>query len=289
MIEPRKPIFDAVRAAAAAAGKGNIFADPTKIQALDSLLDVIGIPVAALPVPAIAPKAELTPAAALSFAQRQVDIALLRIAFPNCPAGDLVKWVEPTQAACYRWGIDTIREVASFLANINVESASLTQLTESLNYSSDALIKLFGRHRISIDEANQFGRNVSHAANQQVLANLLYGREWGRANLGNTEPNDGWDCRGYGPKQVTGRANQQAFADAVGMNLTDAQAYMRTPEGGMMAAGWFWKSHGLDKQAATSGIEDDRRAINGGAMGLADVERGFARLIDELLRREKMA
>jgi len=120
-----------------------------------------------------------------------------------------------------------------------------------------------------------------------MLANILYGGEWGRKNLGNIKPTDGWSCRGFGPKQITGRANQTAFANAMGMTLEEAQAYMRTPEGGMMAAGWFWKSHGLDAKAATPGVKDDRIAINGGVNGLADVEAGFNRLVAELLRRER--
>jgi putative chitinase len=287
MLEPRKPIFDAVRLAAIAAGKGNPFADAAKITLLDGALDAIGIPVASVPIPAITPISGPLGEATWSFAQRQIDVELLCVAFPNRKAADLLEWVQPTQTACVRWGIDTIREVASFLANINVESAGLTQLTENLNYSTEALIKLFGRHRISIEDANRYGRGNGHPANQEALANILYGGDWGRKNLGNVAPTDGWACRGYGPKQITGRANHQAFADAVGMSLAVAQEYMRTPEGGMMAAGWFWKSHGLDKQAATPGVEDDRRAINGGVNGLAEVERGFTRLIEELLCREQ--
>jgi putative chitinase len=224
-----------------------------------------------------------------NWVQSQIDINLLDLAFPANTRDGLLQWVEPTRKACEQWGIDTVRELASFLANINVESAGLTRLTENLNYATDAIIKLFGRHRISIEDARKYGRNAQHAANQEMLANILYGGEWGRKNLGNTKPNDGWVCRGFGPKQITGRANQQAFADAVGMTLDVAQAYMRTPEGGMAAAGWFWKSHGLDAAAATPGWVDDRRKINGGTFGLVEVEAGANKLVAELLRREKSA
>ena len=221
----------------------------------------------------------------ISWAQQQIDLPLLRLAFPA--NNHLIPWVEPTRRACVRWGIDTMREVASFLANINVESAGLTRLEESLNYSTEALIAKFGRHRISVADAQKYGRNAAHKADQQALANILYGGEFGRKQLGNTEPGDGWKFRGYGPKQITGRGNQSAFAKAMGIPVDDVPAYVRTPEGGMMSAGWFWKSHGLDAKAATPGVEDDRRAINGGTFGLADVERVFDDLIEELLRREK--
>lgn len=248
-------------------------------------------PASPLPMPprAAQPRAEARITQDLSFAQRQIDLNLLCLAFPGNRREALAEWVKPTQDACYRWGIDTIREVASFLANINVESASLTQLTENLNYSADALINMFGRHRISIADANRYGRKPGQKANQEMIANTLYGGDWGRRNLGNIWKTDGWDCRGFGPKQITGRANQEAFAKAMGMTLPEAQAFMRTPLGGMMAAGWFWKSHNLDAKAATPGFRDDRQAINGGVFGLAQVEAIGVKLIEELLRRERAA
>jgi putative chitinase len=240
------------------------------------------------PVQPLQPKApEAVVAAGLSTAQRAIDLPLLRLAFPaNKDEVELAKWVEPTRAACVRWGIDTIREVASFLANINVESAGLTRLTENLNYAVEALIKKFGRHRISEAEARKFGRSALHPADQEALANILYGGEWGALNLGNTQPGDGWRFKGYGPKQLTGRSNQTLFGQAMGLTVDQVPAYVRTPEGGMMSAGWFWKSHNLDAKAATPGIEDDRVAINGGLFGVEEVEERFKVLIAELLRRE---
>lgn len=239
----------------------------------------------AQPLQPKAPEAVVAPG--LSAAQRAIDLSLLKLAFPANNETELAKWVDPTRAACVRWGIDTVREVASFLANINVESAGLTRLTESLNYKVEALIKLFGRHRISEADARKFGRSSEHPADQEALANILYGGEFGARELGNTEPGDGWRFKGYGPKQLTGRSNQTRFGLAVGMTVDQVPAYVRTPEGGMMSAGWFWKSHNLDAMAATPGIRDDRIAINGGLNGVEEVEERFNVLLPELLRREK--
>lgn len=239
---------------------------------------------AELPLIAIDPRPV---GSAMSFAQRQIDLAFLKIAYPNNTQAKLEPWVEATRAACVTWGIDTFREVASFLANISVESAGLTQLSENLNYSADALISKFGRHRISVADANRYGRKDGQAANQEMIANILYGGEWGALNLGNTQPGDGWRFRGYGPKQLTGRRNQTAFANAVGKPVDEIPGYIRTPEGGMQSAGWFWKTNNLDAKAATPGLDDDRRAINGGTFGLAQVEAIFDKLIEELLRRER--
>lgn len=215
----------------------------------------------------------------------QIDLHLLKIAFPENKSSELVLWVEPLKAACNRWGIDTVREVCSFLANIGVESCGLTRMEESLNYSVDGLLKTFGRHRISAADAQRLGRTPTRKANQEAIANLLYGGEFGRKNLGNTVPGDGWKFRGYGPKQLTGRANFTNFAEAMGMRVEDVPAYIRTKIGGAMSAGWFWKSHDLDSKAATPGLVDDRKAINGGTLGLEDVKTRFDKLITELLKR----
>lgn len=280
MPDPRAPLFDLLRPHLKSGWN-----TPGLLASFDAALDALGVEREPAEIVVMAPK----PVAEASFAQREIDLPLLTLAFPANTGPGLQPWVEPTRQACIRWGIDTMREVASFLANINVECAGLTVLNESLNYSTASLIAKFGRHRISVADAERYGRNANHPADQVALANILYGGPWGAKNLGNTQPGDGWKFRGFGPKQLTGRDNQSRFATAVGMSVDDVPAYVRTPEGGMMSAGWFWKSHNLDKYAATPGVEDDRRAINGGTFGLADVERGFDRIINELLRREKLA
>ena len=107
---------------------------------------------------------------------------------------------------CLRYGIDTRREICSFLANIAVESRGLTRMTESLNYSVDGLLRTFGRHRISEADARRLGRKRGERglslARQEELANLLYGGEWGRRNLGNTEPGDGWRFSPGWPREI---------------------------------------------------------------------------------------
>ena len=219
----------------------------------------------------------------------EIDLELLKTVFPENTPAELKLWLEPIRSACWQFGIDTDREISSFLANIAVESRSLTRLTESLNYSVDGLLKNFGRHRISEADARRLGRKPGELPlsreRQEEIANILYGGPWGEKNLGNTQPGDGWKFRGYGPKQITGRANCEKFAAAMGIPLDDVPAVLRTREGGCLGAGWFWKSHDLDTFAATPGLRDDRRAINGGELGLDVVEDRFAALMKQFERR----
>ena len=90
---------------------------------------------------------------------------------------------------------------------------------ESLNYSVDGLLKTFGRHRISEADARRYGRHGSRPANQVAIANCVYGGEWGLENLGNTQPNDGWNLRGGGQAHTTGRRNFEKVKRATGVDV----------------------------------------------------------------------
>lgn len=219
----------------------------------------------------------------------QIDLAFLKAAFPTNTSSELIPWIEPLKAACQEYGIDTVREIASFFANISVESGDLKVMSESLNYSVASLLSLFSRARISTADAQRLGRKPGEPAlsqeRQRQLANILYGGEFGRKNLGNTMPDDGWTFRGYGPKQLTGRSNHTKFAASIGKPLAEATAYMRTREGGARAAGWFWLANDMDTYAATPGVEDDRKHINGGLNGVDQVRTRFNELVKLLLAR----
>ncbi len=91
--------------------------------------------------------------------------------------------------------------------------ATMHPISENLNYSVDGLLKTFSRERISEADARKYGRTTAHAANQQAIANIIYGGAWGLKNLGNTKPNDGWDFRGVGICQATGRRNARFASD----------------------------------------------------------------------------
>ena len=261
--------------------------DPKLIALVDAELDKLGVPrdLSQIKVP---PPLPVQPVEAMTFWQQQIDLPLLDMAFPANTTTGLAPWVEPTRQAAVRWGIDTLREVASFLANIDVESRGLTVLEENLNYSAQRMAEVWP-NRFAVNPAakvkvpNALAKSLAN--NPEKLANHVYANRMGN---GPPESGDGWRYRGFGPKQLTGKDNQSAFAEAMGMKVQDVPAYVRTPQGGMMSAGWFWKANNLDAKAATPGVADDRIAINGGRTGLAAVEAGFNKLVDELLRREKL-
>ena len=207
----------------------------------------------------------------------------------QCPPAAAGVWARHANAAMAEFGIASRQQVAMFLAQVGHESEGLTRLVESLNYSTKALLASFGRHRISEADAYRYGRNELHAADQETLANLLYGGDWGAKNLGNTEPGDGYKFRGQGPKQITGRANARACRDRLrvrlGNRVPDFEAdphLLCTPEWGMMAAADFWHVNNLNRFADRDDVVGCTKVINGGDMGLEDRRQRYAHALKVL-------
>ena len=122
-------------------------------------------------------------------------------------------------------------------------------------------------------------------AGEQAIANDVYANRMGN---GPPSSGDGWKYRGNGPPQLTGANNHKAFAEAVGMTVDEAIAWIGTVEGGIAAAAWFWDENDLNRLADTPGVEDETKAINGGTIGIGDRREKFNALVAELLRREKL-
>lgn len=162
-------------------------------------------------------------------------------------------------------GINTILRKAHFLAQGKVES-DLKPKIESMNYSVEGLISGFGRHRISLEDAKKFGRTTTQKANQKEIANRLYGGEWGRVNLGNTQPNDGWLLRGAGMYQITGRANFQRLSDDTGIDFINHPELILEEANSVVASIWFWNDRGLNKYADKDDVTSISKIVNLGSV-----------------------
>jgi putative chitinase len=157
------------------------------------------------------------------------------------------------------------KRLAMFLAMTGHESGSFARMVESLDYSPEALHRTWPR-RFSPALAQQLGRVPGRAADQEAIAQVVYG-----GRMGNTQPGDGWRFRGRGPAQLTGRANYEACAAALGMTLDELVARIVEPEPGMRSAAWFWRSRPEIAGAADLGdVEAVTRIWNGGLIGIED-------------------
>ena len=193
-------------------------------------------------------------------------------------------WVSPLRDRMERYGINTPLRQAHFLAQIGHESNGLKSLRENLNYSVEGLLKTFSRSRISVEEAERYGRTSTQPANQEMIANTVYGGEWGRKNLGNTQEGDGWKFRGAGLIQLTGRANFEQADKALNFDLVNRPE--RVAEDNViaaLAACWFWQSRGLNELADKDDLLAITKRINGGLNGLDDRKKRLAQAKEVLM------
>lgn len=154
-------------------------------------------------------------------------------------------------------GVST-SDIAVMLGQLDHESGGFKSLHENLNYSSASRIQeMFGK---SLREQGVDPRSLVN--NPQALANVVYGHK-----NGNRGGSDGWNYRGRGLVQLTGRGNYEQASKALGIDLVNNPDLAADPEVAAKVAAWWHKSkvgYGVDVATAT-------RKINGKKMaGLND-------------------
>ena len=206
--------------------------------------------------------------------------AKLAACFPNNPrVTDYWPFLEQNLPD---YEIITLHRVAQWLAQMGHESGDLRTTTENLNYRVSALTNMFG-NRISTSDAARWGRNdqTGQRANQEQIANIIYGGEWGRRNLGNTQPGDGWKFRGRGLIQITGRHNYATCSLALYGNtiLLDEPEILAEPDGAVRSACWFWNTRKLNVPADAQDTRTVTKIINGGVTSLPDRQDRYLRYV----------
>jgi putative chitinase len=177
-------------------------------------------------------------------------------------------------------GVDTILDryainatalrLAHFMAQGLHESGLLTILQESMNYAATALTSLFRTNRITAAQATQLGRTADHPADQRALANTLYGGSWGLINLGNSDPDDGWNFRGAGLLQMTGRDSRTRIGARLGIDLVGSPDLAIDPRYILPIACEEWTEKGCNALADNDDVRGVTKKINGGTIGLDD-------------------
>lgn len=160
--------------------------------------------------------------------------------------------------------------VAHFMAQVLHETGKLTILTESMNYTPEGMLATFGQHRISPEQAQQIGRTAAHPADQRAIANIVYGGEWGLKNLGNTGPDDGWNFRGTGLLQMTGRDSRVRIGKSLGIDLAGSPELALDSRYVLAIACEEWKQKGCNPFADADDIDRITKLINGGNIGIEE-------------------
>lgn len=155
-------------------------------------------------------------------------------------------------------GINTPLRQAHFMAQIEHESG-LKPISENLNYSASGLMRVFPRYFPTLEVAKQY------AGRPSAIANIVYANRMGN---GAAASGDGWNFRGRGFIQITGRKNYTALSRDTKIDYVNNPDLLLRESDAMLSAAWFWRVNNLNRFADRDDVRGLTRAINGGLNGL---------------------
>lgn len=173
---------------------------------------------------------------------------------------DATTWFQALSNCLPAYQITTRNRVAAFLSQIFVESSKFTILQENLNYSA---------HNLTIVFPNFFdvkkSKEVEH--NPETIANIVYANKMGNGNI---RSGDGWNFRGRGLIQISGRymynqCSQELFGDN---RLIQYPNQLLLPESAVLSSCWFWSKHNLNQLADVSDMTAITKKVTGGSTAL---------------------
>lgn len=179
-------------------------------------------------------------------------------------------WLTAVQSACAEFGINTPKQIAAFIAQTAHESAGYTRLTENLNYSAEALMRVWPKRFPSKVVADAFARKP------ELIANQVYSSRMGN---GPVQSGDGWRYIGRGLKQLTGKDNYTRCGKALGVDFVGSPELLLEPLHAARSAGWFWNVNNCGPLADAGEFELLTKRINGGLIGLADRKARYDRVM----------
>ncbi len=193
------------------------------------------------------------------------------------------------------YAIDTPLRVAHFLAQIGHES-SFKVKAENGNFTAARMRAVFGckggikNYNATTDDCNLgrlrdklWSQESFYAGNARNLLSYAYASRLGN---GDEASGDGYNYRGRGMMQLTGKDNYRAFTDSHNKKLpADKQDFVANPDlistvlkYGAESAVFFWNENGLNALADKDDIEAVTTRVNGGLNGLDDRKLRLAKV-----------
>jgi len=168
-----------------------------------------------------------------------------------------------------RFGITTPLRLAHFLAQCGHESGGFSAVRENLNYKAPGLMKIFKKYFPNAKIALQYEKKPDK------IANLVYANRMGN---GPESSGDGFNYRGRGYIQLTGKSNYQLFDKTVPEDIT-ANPDLVATKYPLASAAFFFNNNKLwtvcDKGADVTTVTAVTKRVNGGTIGLPDRIKHF--------------
>lgn len=163
-----------------------------------------------------------------------------------------------------KFSIDGPLRLSNLLGQCRHESGGFKVFVENLNYSGEALYKLFKKYFKDQEEANSFARQPER------IANRIYSNRMGN---GIPESGEGWKFRGRGCLQTTGKNNYIALGNFLGVDLITTPDQVAT-DYCLSSAAFFFLNNNLwticDQGMSDEVITKVSKRVNGGVIGLSE-------------------
>jgi putative chitinase len=171
------------------------------------------------------------------------------------------EWFNVLSSELGKHEINTVPRIASFVSQCAHESGDFRVMKENLNYSAEALVKVFKKYFPTLESAYPYNRKPFEIANK-VYAN--------RMGNGDQASGDGFKFRGRGLIQITGKDNYRKCSLALfnDERLLDNPDFLLTKLGAVQSACWFWTANKINPVADTGDVAKVTKIINGGTNGL---------------------
>ncbi len=166
--------------------------------------------------------------------------------------------IETAPAVFAKYGINTPLLIAHVMAQISHECGAGHDVVENLSYTAARMTQVWPSRFPTIASAQPYVHNP------QALANKVYNGRMGNA-IGT---DDGWNYRGRGASQTTGREGYQRLAKATGLNALGNPDLVNDSKLFMLCGVADFINCGCLPYAKADDILGVTKKLNGGTVGL---------------------
>lgn len=171
-----------------------------------------------------------------------------------------------------RYGITTPDLVAHVMAQISHECGAGRDVVENMNYTASHMMQVWPSRFPTLASAQPY------AGNPRALANKVYNGRMGNRS----RSDDGWNFRGRGGAQTTGREGYQRVKKSTGLDVIAQPELLIDPRHFLNCAVSDFINCGCLPYAEADDVVGVTRRLNGGTVGLAERKVWLAKWKREL-------
>jgi len=198
----------------------------------------------------------------------RIDAATLRQMWPHAPEPLVEAAARQSSYVFNKYGLTTTKRVAHFMAQISHESGGGTITRENMQgYTAVRITQVWPTRFHSVTEAQPYAHNA------RALADKVYNGRMG--NKPGTD--DGYNYRGAGLLQITGRDSYREIGGLTGLPLEQNPDLAASPNCELEIAACEFKKLGCLPYCDADNINAVTHHVNGGYIGLASRKAWLAK------------